>query len=457
MSGKDHNLVISRPDERPATASELAGLQQENARLKRRLRKSRRQLSAYVDRVTRDFEELWWLRNLAENIEYCEVTNGPETVAAAVLPSLREIIEAQTVVLIPEVDLGRHSPPRRAIAGLPWCWAGPQTVSDGTCRQLIDDGRRLSEGRPVVKNWLADDPTYCGTGLESYVLVPVAKSDCHFGWLLALNKSARAGDVDEAGGAPAALVDPEFGTFEAGLLNAAAVTLAAHMRNVDLFREREGLLIGVMRALVNAIDAKDAYTCGHSDRVARIAVRLAEELGLGDQTCQQIYVTGLLHDVGKIGVPDAILCKPGKLSDEEFEVVKRHPVVGYDILKHLAQLDYVLPGVLHHHESVAGTGYPHRLSGDEIPLPARILAVADAYDAMTSSRPYRQAMPFEKAEQILQDGAGRQWDEQVVAALFRALEDLHEICIDCDMRQHEVHGPSGDELQLPAAAFAESR
>jgi HD-GYP domain-containing protein (c-di-GMP phosphodiesterase class II) len=181
-------------------------------------------------------------------------------------------------------------------------------------------------------------------------------------------------------------------------------------------------MTGIVRAIINAIDAKDQYTCGHSDRVAAYAKCIAERLGEDPEECERIYMAGLLHDVGKIGVPDSILGKPGKLTDEEYAVVKKHPEIGYSILKHLKQLDYVLPGVLHHHEAIDGSGYPAGLIGDSIPFAGRLLAVADAYDAMTSDRPYRRGMPTERAESILQSEAGTTWDARIVAALMECLE-----------------------------------
>jgi HD-GYP domain-containing protein (c-di-GMP phosphodiesterase class II) len=139
-------------------------------------------------------------------------------------------------------------------------------------------------------------------------------------------------------------------------------------------------------------------------------------------------MAGLLHDIGKIGVPDYVLGKPDRLTDEEFAQIKRHPEIGCAILKHLKQLHFVLPGVLHHHESFDGRGYPHGLAGDSIPLLGRIIAVADAYDAMTSDRPYRSGMPTEKAEAILRSGAGKQWDPRMIEAFFQEIDEAHQIC-----------------------------
>ena len=204
-------------------------------------------------------------------------------------------------------------------------------------------------------------------------------------------------------------------------MSTAANLLASHAKNVQFLDAQDALLIGIIRSIVNAIDAKDPYTCGHSDRVANIAKAIAQRVGVDSFECERIYMAGLLHDVGKIGIPDAILSKPGKLTDEEYDIVKKHPEIGYTILKNLGQLQYVLPGVLHHHEAIDGSGYPAGLKGEMIPLVGRILAVADAYDAMTSTRPYRDGMPSEKAESILREGAGKTWDAKFVQGLFDCL------------------------------------
>jgi putative nucleotidyltransferase with HDIG domain len=184
--------------------------------------------------------------------------------------------------------------------------------------------------------------------------------------------------------------------------------------------------------MTSAIDAKDPYTCGHSDRVARISVRLAQELGCDQQLLQTLYMGGLLHDIGKIGIDDAVLRKPSRLSDEEYEHIKQHPELGCRILADLTPLSDVLPAVLHHHEQWDGNGYPCALSGEQIPLMARIMAVADAYDAMSSDRPYRKGMPADRVDEIFRGGAGSQWDPEVVAAFFSAREDIR--CISSHER-----------------------
>jgi putative nucleotidyltransferase with HDIG domain len=185
-----------------------------------------------------------------------------------------------------------------------------------------------------------------------------------------------------------------------------------------------------VRALTSAIDAKDPYTHGHSERVARVAVCIGEEMGLDKEQLDTIYLGGLLHDIGKIGIDDQVLNKPGALTPEEYEHIKKHPQLGYDILRGVRQLQKILPIVLHHHESWDGTGYPHGLTGESTPLVARIAAVADAFDAMSSDRPYRQGMEDEKLDAILRDGAGKQWDPAVVDAFFACREKIRQAAAD---------------------------
>ncbi|MCA9159472.1 MAG: HD-GYP domain-containing protein [Planctomycetales bacterium] len=169
-----------------------------------------------------------------------------------------------------------------------------------------------------------------------------------------------------------------------------------------------------LHAMISSIQARDRYTRGHSERVAKLSLDLAVIYELSHEACQEIYIAGIVHDIGKIGIPDCVLFKEGILADAEYKTIQKHPEIGYRILERLGHLQFVLPGVLYHHERWDGKGYPHRLAGQTIPIMARIMAVADAYDAMTSCRPYRQTMPVEKAQQIVVAGGGEQWDAEVV-------------------------------------------
>jgi putative nucleotidyltransferase with HDIG domain len=231
------------------------------------------------------------------------------------------------------------------------------------------------------------------------------------GWLLAVNP----------------LDDRTMAAADVERLQFIASLIATQLSNVRIYAEIKELLFGIIRALTAAIDAKDPYTSGHSERVARIAVRLAEQLGMPAPKRSDLYLAGLLHDVGKIGVSDDVLKKVGPLSPDEFRRIQSHVEIGVTILKDLKKLSHILPGVRHHHESLDGSGYPDRLSGDDIPLEARILAVADSYDAMSSNRPYRKRLSFAQIDKIFQDGRNVQWDPTVVDALFACRSDLEAI------------------------------
>jgi putative nucleotidyltransferase with HDIG domain len=242
------------------------------------------------------------------------------------------------------------------------------------------------------------------------------------GWLLALNHNGESDGVV-----------CEFGSAEIRLLESVSTILGVHRSNTGLFHRQADLFGAAVRALISAIDAKDQYTHGHSERVARVAACLADELRLSKSEVNAAYLGGLLHDIGKIGVDDQVLHKPGALTPEEFEQVKRHPQLGYDILCGMRQLERILPIVLHHHEAWDGSGYPHGLKGDQTPLLARVAAVADAYDAMASDRPYRRGMPDEKLDAIFREGSGRQWDPQIVNAFFSVRDRVREAARDAAM------------------------
>ncbi len=179
----------------------------------------------------------------------------------------------------------------------------------------------------------------------------------------------------------------------------------------------------IVVALAHAVEAKDPLTHGHSERVAEVSRKIALALGFSEETASDIYWAGILHDVGKIGVPLEILTKPSALTDEEYDKVKKHPEIACRICQGLRTLKNVIPSIRHHHERWDGGGYPDGLKGKNIPAEARIMAVADSYDAMTSRRTYRDAMPVEKAVSILREGMNSQWQPEVVETLIDILKD----------------------------------
>ena len=171
----------------------------------------------------------------------------------------------------------------------------------------------------------------------------------------------------------------------------------------------------VVTSLASAIDAKDKYTKDHSSSVSRYSVALARAINLPEKEIERIKLGALLHDIGKIGIPEDVLTKPSKLTDEEFKIIQQHPTIGVEkILEPNPLLHDLIPIVKYHHEQWNGKGYPSNLQGEDIPLAARIVAIADTYHALISDRPYRKGMTVEKACSILEEGAGIQWDKELV-------------------------------------------
>ncbi len=390
-----------------AQAAELGQLREENA--------------AFLRQVSEDFEELTFLRSMAEHLTLEESNQGLTRLTDYTLSLLGQIVGVEHLFFL---DSPRGQP--RLMAA----WSeSARDIPAFEARQLQDLTRDLSQAmgdRPLVRNSINDEDLGHGLhGIKELAIVPVSTNIARIGWLLAINRSARQAALCAEVGWK--LSQHELGTREASLLCTAAAMLASHANNLTLLEERENLLVSVVRTLVSAVDSRDPYTCGHSERVALYAKRLAQEIGLADEECEKVYLTGVLHDLGKIGISDSVLKKCGPLTQEEFAEIKQHPDLGWAILQELEQFAYVLPGVLHHHERYDGKGYPDNLRGEETPLDGRLLAVVDSFDAMTSDRPYRAGMPIEKALEILGDGAGTQWDAEIVDAFLRILPDILEI------------------------------
>ena len=194
-------------------------------------------------------------------------------------------------------------------------------------------------------------------------------------------------------------------------------------RNYKEKNEQEDLFLNTVFSLAKTIDAKDPYTAYHSSNVANYAKKIAKEMGLSNKEIDSIYLAGLIHDIGKIGMPDSILQKEGRLTEEEYTIMKKHPEEGYKIIKDIHRLQElgITDMVLYHHERPDGKGYPRGLSGVEIPLGARILGVADAYDAMTTNRSYRQKLAIETATNEITRNIGTQFDPIAANALFKIL------------------------------------
>lgn len=378
----------------------LAGLKQVD--------KLRREVVQISDNLANTYEEICLLHAVNQKLQ---LTCDDESLARMVVDRLLDSlpIEGVAIQFLPVARPESVTYKARTTELL--VTAGECPIPDEKFAMFVDSLGVTRSSGPVVANNALAKSEWRYRDVRNLVVVPIQSGDRLFGWLAAFNHNA----------------DGVFGSVEANLLNSVASVLGTHAGNRDLYRQQAELLASVVRALSSAIDAKDPYTCGHSDRVARIAVRLAKEMGCQAEMLHTLYMAGLLHDVGKIGIKDHVLGKPGRLTDEEFEHIKQHPGLGYRILADIKQLTDILPAVLHHHEQWDGAGYPCALRGEQIPLIARIVAVADAYDAMSSDRPYRKGMAAEKVDEIFKSGAGKQWDPEVVDAFFAARDDIRDI------------------------------
>ncbi len=355
------------------------------------------------EQLCHTYEEISLLYRLTNNLA---LNRSEQELAATAVQWVGQILPAQGLAIFMPQRMAR-SP----TSGGLWTY-GPFPLSSQEVETLLEYLGLGFQHAPCVLNHPQEQfPQWPFPEVHELIVVPVYESERFFGWMIAVNH----------------LYGGEFGSAEVDLLQSISTILGIHHSNTLYYHEQGELLTGIVRSLSSAIDAKDPYTRGHSDRVARVAVRLARQLGCDARTVDTIYLAGLLHDVGKIGIDDRILRKPGRLTPEEFEHIKQHTIIGYEILRGIKQLCHVLPVVLHHHEAWDGSGYPHGLAGECIPYLARVVAVADAFDAMGSDRPYRKGMSDEKLDAVIRQGAGKQWDPKVVEAFFACRNEIRRV------------------------------
>jgi putative nucleotidyltransferase with HDIG domain len=227
--------------------------------------------------------------------------------------------------------------------------------------------------------------------------------------------------------------------------------VAIAVSNAQLMEDLNQLNWGTLTALARTVDAKSPWTAGHTERVTQISGEIGRVLGLTPDERVKLHKAALLHDIGKIGVPAIILDKPGRLTDKEFRIIQRHPRTGARILEPIAAYAPIMPIVLQHHERFDGSGYPEGLSGKQICLGARILAVADVYDALTSERPYRAAMTQEQAIDIIQKETGRHFDPDVVKAFLQVVgQEQSALGVDETKKAHI--GIRGNVVNFPVTA-----
>jgi putative nucleotidyltransferase with HDIG domain len=301
-------------------------------------------------------------------------------------------------------------------------------VDASRLKERVGSGSRLALVRPgdFLRGWtgLDDEPGAGARGSGASLAIPGGGSErgmlqasygCWPLWIrgelfgfLMLSQNSENGSLSAS---------------ETGLLDFLMRKAALAVENMALYECLISNFYGILKSLVNALEAKDPYTGKHSERVTIFAVRLARTMGCRPNDIEVLRTVGYLHDIGKIGITDKILNKPGGLVPEEYEMVKRHPVIGEAIVRELGLSAEERAIIRHHHERWDGKGYPDGLSGTDIPFLARIVTVADAFDAMTSKRAYRDSLPLEQAKQEIRDNRGRQFDPDVVDAFFAVMEE----------------------------------
>jgi len=246
--------------------------------------------------------------------------------------------------------------------------------------------------------------TLAGQGIESFLILPVFLKE-KLKAVIAIGRSRRK----------------VFSIDDITKARQTADQVAVALSNATLIEELDQLNWGTLKALARAVDAKSSWTAGHSTRVTDTVLKIGAAMGLSPEKLDDLHRAALLHDIGKVGVPAAILDKPGALDDEEYALIKKHPAIGARILDPIASYKDILPMVIQHHERYDGKGYPGGLSGDEIDIGARILAVADTFDAVKSDRPYRKGWPLERAIDLITKEAGHQFDPDVVEAFLEIM------------------------------------
>ncbi len=346
------------------------------------------------------FEQIQLLHRLTGNLHLAQPR---EQLAEMCLQWLQSLIESRGVVIF--LKQGKTETHFMAQGRLAFDQSG--------LTRLVSHFDQHDWSRPLIKNRLHQTPLGQEfPGLKSLLVVAIGDPQNRCGWIVSTNLPG----------------DREYGTAEANLISSIATIFGTPLLNTESFDEHDTPLVGFVSSLVSTLDAKDPYTRGHSERVALIARRIGEQLRLESADLEDLYLSGLLHDIGKVVLDHRILSKPGKLTAVELRQMELHPMIGYQILRKLKNLKSILPGVRSHHEFYNGNGYPDKLTGDEIPLMARILAVADSYDAMASDRPYRQALPWNQVQAIFRKGAKQQWDPRVIEAFFAVREDVQRLC-----------------------------
>ena len=366
------------------------------------------QIELVSSELAQTYEELMLLYKMSTNMQ---VTQSDANFLQMACDNLTDIVSVEGIAIMMEREVDGQA--RQVIVA----GSGLITVSQDFTDMLdIRLNEAISEGKEALLDSNAEGFKYDWPEMvRSIILVPLRANDKVIGILIAINRIGKA----------------DFDSIDLKLFSSVAHECAVFIDNGNLFRDLKELFIGSLMALTNSIDAKDQYTRGHSERVAFISRWISERLNDSGQfnitkaEIHQIYLSGLLHDIGKIGISESVLCKEGSLDDAEWKQIQSHPAIGASILSDIKQMKDIIPGVLCHHERVDGKGYPNGLSGDSIPLISKVINLADAFDAMTSRRTYRDAMSIRRALDQIQKGLGTQFD-QTIGEIFLS-SDINQL------------------------------
>jgi len=365
------------------------------------------------------YEELSLLYRISGSMK---VSQAPEEFLRDVCKDLLEVmsISAAAAVVFAHASTGHEDVVVEA---------GALGLDEAQIKALAAEqvAHKFINNRPMVDNdFRAPSELGINDAVKNLIAAPMLTDKSLMGMIIGFNK-----------------LDGDFDSVDLKLISSIANQASVFLSNNRLYLELQDLLMGVLHALTASIDAKDPYTSGHSSRVAVLSKLIAERLGYEQDKVQQIYLTGLLHDIGKIGVPERVLCKPGRLTEEEYELVKAHPSIGAKILGGIRQLDEIVGGILTHHERPDGKGYPQGLAGEQVPQEGLIVGLADAFDAMTSDRTYRTALPLEGVIGEIRNLSGAQFDPRVVRTFLE---------MDVSGLMEELRRPTSELFPIPSIA-----
>ena len=352
-------------------------------------------ISTFSEQLSESYEHISLLLFVGRFMNH--VTN-PLTVMHTVAQEVRRTMKYGWLAMVILSDRGAA----QSIAGT------TTTIGDLPCsmqalKQACNDYARAHPADAWTRVIDPSDPIIGKLVQTEMLIEPITHRGRTVGMVVCGNKGGRKSDID---------------SVDIQILDAVADLLGVFHDNLRRHEDQVAMFMGTVGSLTAAIDAKDAYTRGHSERVAWGARELALAIGLDEATAERAHLAGMLHDIGKIGVPESVLTKKGRLTENEFDMIKRHPRIGFDILRGIPSLEDVLPGVLHHHERWDGKGYPTGAAGEQISLFGRILAVADVFDALSSDRAYRKALPREDVLAEIERSSGTHFDPRMARAFL---------------------------------------